>query len=168
MSDNAKGIPIQIIKAANPYTHEDMYLDKPSPIVYLDTLAQIMYEGYKQKDINDFSIVPLILVLEKDTIYDIKSKGVFKLDIQKELIHPLVTLNHTDWDYLVESSKSGLGIGYMVSPESKGVEKTQLADLINTISKIIELHGEINDFIVEVPPHSTTFHLSYIQWITKK
>ncbi|MFJ7941151.1 hypothetical protein ACIQYG_22055 [Peribacillus sp. NPDC096622] len=146
------------------------------PIVHLNTLAQMLYEAFKENESLDSFLAPVVIVLKKNVVEGIKNEGIYLFNLKNEAFVPIKNIDLSGTMPLLKKSQYNLAVGYVLTLEAiekydyktlNVMFKKESEAMMIKLKKILELHGEL-ECIVETSLDSSDFPSSYIQWIKGK
>jgi len=143
-------------------------------IIHINTLAQIFYESFSGKQVDQLSSIPILFLFEKSVVEGVKLPGAYILDLTNDSFLLLKDVDIEKLKLTLRVTKPVIAVGYVLNEE---LEETNFPERIleesrelsNSLIEMLDLHGDLSSYVeTSFALEDMDFPLLLIQWIEKK
>lgn len=143
-------------------------------IIHINTLAQIFYESFSSKQVDQLSSIPILFLFEKSVVEGVKLPGAYILDITNDSFLLLKDVDIEKLKITLGVTKPVIAVGYVLNEELKETYSPERIleesrDLSNSLIEMLDLHGDLSSYVeTSFALEDLDIPLLLIQWIEKK
>lgn len=147
--------------------------DSEEPMLHVNTLAQILYEAFRRKEVEFCELTPGVILFRESVVEGLPGPGVYVPDFRHDAFRltDRIDVRRIRHQRGPSGLKAPLAIGYFQNGSHPEEETARLrrksVDLAHGLSAVLSLHGSLTDYLDAAGPDHPDLPLLSIQWIAE-